>query len=90
MYASIYMFKVHVIKQASYRSMFAQRQCTLLEHPLGETINANIIGVYTFRMSHFLHSSGSNHNRHRNIEAQNSCAYVYAAYVYEDTGSEPD
>lgn len=70
--------------------MFTQRQCSLPEHALEEKVSDYRTGEYTFRMSHFLHSSGSNHNRHRNIEAQDSRAYVYVGYINEDTGSEPD
>lgn len=46
-------------------------------------------GAYTFRMSHFLHSSWSNHNGHWNLEPQHSCCHVNVAYINKNAWSKP-
>lgn len=46
--------------------------------------------MHTFRMSHLLHGSWSNHNRHRYIESQHSGTQIHLCYINQYMGTEPD
>ena len=54
--------------------------------------STNVLGqircLVTFRMSHLLHGSGSNHDRHGDLEPQDGCCHINLAHINQNPRPE--